>query len=66
VHQYTVEADPEKDLREATASLIVQRGWGLREMGSVAMSLEDVYIQLTTAESGPPQGESAAGEEENA
>ncbi|MBM3493574.1 MAG: ATP-binding cassette domain-containing protein [Armatimonadetes bacterium] len=60
VHRFTVDADPDKDLREAAAALIVQRGWGLREMASVAMSLEDVYIQLTTAEPGASHGAGVA------
>ncbi len=52
VFRFTLEADPDKDIREVAASTVVKQGWGLREMSSVEMSLEDVYIHLTTAESG--------------
>ncbi|NLI00524.1 MAG: ABC transporter ATP-binding protein [Chthonomonadales bacterium] len=52
VFRFTLEADPDKDLREIAASTGVKHGWGLREMSSVAMSLEDVYIHLTTTDSG--------------
>ncbi len=47
VHVYTVESGRGKDVREAVAALIVNRGWGLRELSPVSMSLEDVYIKLT-------------------
>lgn len=49
VFRYTVDGDPDKDVREAAAAMVVKRGWGLRELSSVAMSLEDVYIRLTAA-----------------
>jgi ABC-2 type transport system ATP-binding protein len=52
VLRLTLEADPDKDLRETAAAAVVQHGWGLREMSSVALSLEDVYIQLTANETG--------------
>lgn len=37
-------------LSEAIAAAIVSRGWGLREMRRVNLSLEDVFLQLTTSE----------------
>jgi len=48
--RYIVEVERDKDIREAAAAAVVKKGWGLRELSTVAMSLEDVYIQLTTAE----------------
>jgi len=29
---------------------VVQNGWGLYELQSVTMSLEDIFLKLTTAE----------------
>jgi gliding motility-associated transport system ATP-binding protein len=46
----TIEADVNADVREALAAAIVQQGWGLREMTSVSMSLEDIFLRLTTEE----------------
>ncbi|MGC9361032.1 MAG: ATP-binding cassette domain-containing protein [Anaerolineae bacterium] len=42
---------PETDGRAAVAETLVRGGWGLLEMQSVSMSLEDVFVQLTTDES---------------
>jgi ABC-2 type transport system ATP-binding protein len=41
-----------KDIRPDIASFIVKNGWGLLEMRSVEMSLEDVFLRLTTEEEG--------------
>jgi ABC-2 type transport system ATP-binding protein len=48
--EFLVEGEVEKDIREALAGTVVQHGWGLREMSSVRMSLEDIFLQLTTEE----------------
>jgi ABC-2 type transport system ATP-binding protein len=48
--EFLVEGEVEKDIREALAGTIVQHGWGLREMSSVRMSLEDIFLRLTTEE----------------
>jgi len=52
VRTFTVEAARDRDIREEAAALIVRKGWGLRELSAVAMSLEDVYIKLTETEPG--------------
>lgn len=41
-------------LSEAIAAAIVGSGWGLREMRRVNLSLEDVFLQLTTSEPEAP------------
>ena len=41
-------------LAETVASVIVGSGWGLREMRRVNLSLEDVFLQLTTSEPDAP------------
>ena len=47
---YVVEGEKEKDIREEVAELVVQQKAGLLEFKSVAFTLEDVFVQLTTAE----------------
>ncbi|MFQ5808877.1 MAG: ABC transporter ATP-binding protein [Armatimonadota bacterium] len=49
---YLVSSEMGTDIREQLSSLAVQRGWGLLEMRPVAMTLEDVYLDLTTEEEG--------------
>ncbi len=41
-------SDRGQDIREGAAALVIQRGWGLRELGTMALSLEDVYMRLTS------------------
>jgi ABC-2 type transport system ATP-binding protein len=48
--QVDVDAAPERDLREALAAAVVGHGWGLLELRSQSLSLEDIFLQLTTAE----------------
>ena len=43
-----VESDLNEDLRPSLAQMIVQSGWGLFEMQSSRMSLEDIFLKLTT------------------
>lgn len=47
------------DLRAEISSLVVGRGWGLLELRPVAMSLEEIFLQLTTEEA-MTEGEEAA------
>jgi len=49
---YIVEVDKEKDLRAVMAKGIVENGFGLLEMKSRSMSLEDVFLRLVTEEEG--------------
>jgi ABC-2 type transport system ATP-binding protein len=48
--EFTVETDKERDVREDLAEFIVQRKAGLLELKPLAFTLEDVFVQLTTAE----------------
>jgi ABC-2 type transport system ATP-binding protein len=41
-----------QDVREDLAATIVGNGWGLLELRSVGMSLEEVFLKLTTSEEG--------------
>jgi ABC-2 type transport system ATP-binding protein len=47
---FVVESVLQQDIRRALADLIVQRRWGLLEMRPIGMSLEDIFLQLTTTE----------------
>lgn len=49
-HRFQVEGELRKDIRSDLARTIVQSGWGLLELQSATMSLEDIFIKLTTAE----------------
>jgi hypothetical protein len=47
---FEVESEPEIDVRRDLARAVVTRGWGLLELRPVRMSLEDVFLQVTTEE----------------
>ncbi|MFA4922256.1 MAG: ABC transporter ATP-binding protein, partial [Candidatus Neomarinimicrobiota bacterium] len=47
---YKVEAAIGSDIRKELAALVVNRGWGLLELKSEILSLEDIFLRLTTKE----------------
>jgi ABC-2 type transport system ATP-binding protein len=47
---YTVECKLDSDLRRVLAEAVVTQGWGLLDLRAISMSLEDVFINLTTQE----------------
>ena len=49
-----------RDIRRDLASAIVGRGWGLLELRPVRMSLEDVFLTLTTVEADTPAASTEA------
>jgi ABC-2 type transport system ATP-binding protein len=49
-HAFEVESEPDVDVRRDLARAVVTRGWGLLELRPVRMSLEDVFLQVTTEE----------------
>jgi ABC-2 type transport system ATP-binding protein len=53
--RFQVEGELRKDIRSEVARTIVQNGWGLYELHSETMSLEDIFIKLTTAEESEKQ-----------
>jgi ABC-2 type transport system ATP-binding protein len=61
-----VEVDSEKgvDVRRDLAATVVNRGWGLLELRPMRMSLEDIFLSLTTEEtaaaSTSPEGGASA------
>jgi len=55
---YEVESAKGQDVRRDLARAVVNRGWGLLELRPVRMSLEEIFLHLTTEEpdeSGMPQ-----------
>jgi ABC-2 type transport system ATP-binding protein len=46
--RYAVMCDVGVDLREDLFHLVAQNGWSLKELRGEAVSLEDVFLQLTT------------------
>jgi len=59
---FNVECRLNTDLRPILASTVVSEGWGLLEMRGVSLSLEDVFINLTTQE--PAEDDLAEPEQE--
>ncbi len=49
-HDFQVESQLKRDVRRELADAIVTSGWGLLEMRPVGMSLEEVFLHLTTEE----------------
>ena len=44
----TVETAPGQDIRSQIAARIIEKGWALFELRGVSMSLEDIFLELTT------------------
>ncbi|MDA1270867.1 MAG: ATP-binding cassette domain-containing protein [Chloroflexi bacterium] len=49
-HTYMVQAQPGKDLRDDISQVVVNNGWSLRGLQLVGMSLEEIFLRLTTHE----------------
>src|SRR5262245_16034976 len=47
---FEVEAESGKDVRADLAAAVVQKGFGLLGLEQVGMSLEDIFLQLTTSD----------------
>jgi ABC-2 type transport system ATP-binding protein len=58
----TLEVETAKgtDLRAAMASAVVAKGWGLLELKTVGLGLEEVFLQLVTQEGSAGSGEEDA------
>jgi ABC-2 type transport system ATP-binding protein len=51
---FEVETERGTDVRRELAKTVVHRGWGLLELRPMRMSLEEVFLQVTTDETGEP------------
>jgi ABC-2 type transport system ATP-binding protein len=59
---YEIESGHGEDIRRELAKAVVGNGWGLLEMRPMRMSLEEIFLSLTTEETAAPAGgESAHG-----
>ncbi len=50
VHRVNVETSMNSDMRKELAAFVVKNDWGLLEMKSLGMSLEDIFLRLVTEE----------------
>ena len=73
VSGYAIESDQGDDVRRELSRTVVTNGWGLLELRPKQMSLEDIFLQLTTEETATdeahpvtvtPEPEGDAGEED--
>ncbi|HEY5626966.1 MAG TPA: hypothetical protein VIR79_03395, partial [Nitrospira sp.] len=53
---FLLECELGRDVREDVGRLAVTSGWGLVELKSISMTLEDVFLQLTRHEEGLSHG----------
>ena len=49
-HTYNIQAESGQDLRDAISQAIISNGWSLRGLQMVGMSLEEIFLRLTTHE----------------
>ena len=49
-HTYIIQAQSGQDLQDAISQEIVSNGWSLRGLQMVGMSLEEIFLRLTTHE----------------
>jgi len=61
---YEVDSETGRDVRRELAAAIVGRGWGLLEMRPMRLSLEEIFLHVTTEET--PATAAAATEAEMA
>ena len=57
---FHVDSERGTDIRRDVAAAIVRGGWGLLELRPMRMSLEDIFLSLTTEESAPDAPEAPA------
>ena len=50
VTSFEVNSETGRDVRRELASTIVRQGWGLLELRPLRMSLEEIFLHLTTEE----------------
>ena len=59
VNMYRVQFREGRDLRDEISRTVIGRGWSLRSMQSLSMSLEEIFLRLTTSEAGGDDGDGA-------
>lgn len=61
--RFNLKVAPNADIRESLAGAIIGQGWGLREIGLVVPSLEEIFIQLITEDLARLEEEEAEGDD---
>jgi ABC-2 type transport system ATP-binding protein len=61
VHAFEVESARGTDIRRDLARTVVTSGWGLLELRPMRLSLEEIFLQVTTDESAPAGGTEQGG-----
>lgn len=63
---YEIEAAQGADVRADLASTLVSGGWGLLRLESIGMSLEEIFLRLTTTEeAAEPVADNTSGAEQS-
>jgi ABC-2 type transport system ATP-binding protein len=62
----TVESETGRDLRSALAAKVIHSGFELFELRAVNLSLEDIFLKLTTQEEAQAEGAEPSAKEEAA
>jgi ABC-2 type transport system ATP-binding protein len=64
---YEIESEHGRDVRRDLARAVVTSGWGLLELRPMRMSLEEIFLSLTTEDlaSAPPTSESTVSDVDN-
>ena len=52
VTSFEVNSDSGRDIRRELSSAVVNQGWGLLELRPLRMSLEEIFLHLTTGGGG--------------
>ena len=52
---FLIECELGRDVRDEIARVAVANEWGLLELRTLSMTLEDVFLQLTRHEDQPPE-----------
>src|SRR5687767_4532731 len=61
VNGYEVESETGRDVRRELAAAVVTHGWGLLELRPMRMSLEEIFLHLTTEDAATAVTEPAGG-----
>ncbi len=62
VGSFEVDSEKGADVRRELATAVVRGGWGLLELRPLRMSLEDIFLSLTTEESAEPAEAASSGD----
>lgn len=62
IPRYRVESELGREIRASLARAVVEADWELHRLEAVTMSLEEIFLRLTTEEESPADGESGGGE----